>query len=967
MLLLASVIALVAVWVPRLLSARRWRRLTGDAATFLLTPTGHRPDDLAGVGSAIAAVANQLGGTRGSGVTVHRYRDDQVVRVALTVYGHDHPDRIAQQVAASINATATPHDLKLPSATTRLWYVRRLDYRGRPPSDTELPSPARLADWVSTQMSAASDGACVSATMEPVREADRQLLRRWHMARAGRADDMEGVGPGRSLTVRIVTLDPVDDAGAQNLAGGTVEQQHRFPFNTTARPVTSVRTALANAVACLPATLSAPPLSFVAVAVTAGALIAAATMKVGVPSPLDRATARDLELHQSGVVPIVRTPLISPMRAARYVMGLFAPDGNVQMVGRQRSVGYPYPRTVLVMNSQQAAMLLALPSAHDASSVRAAASDVGAAAEIVTSSRDTSDAAGSLIGHDQRGQPVRFLDIDRKHGVFIAGEAGSGKSVAVARLFQQDAAARTDPIARRRNGQSAMVWFETKGQGADEAEQALRDADYPDGAYLRLDLNAHIGPRLELLDRNDPAGTADRLVGALTYAFETGSVGPRAAEALQAAFTLALHITPDIADAAGMGHERPNIMWATVLLLQPTKRGSTKHQLLRALHFAANQQLRDHTSAGTRSRQRDQDLAQLGGNSTPGQDGIDDHIADLERLLAHLEHDDQQQPAATPPPTAGPSDTGTAPSSYAAAMAGASNGQHSEQPPAAALTDQLATSSDQETSPVPYDIAATSTGVPLFDALRTWLYYEDAFTPREWASVFESPRNKIAAIARTQGLWTPDASRPEVTFHDLLHWHGVMILNTGASPFGRADDLTRQRLAAVCLYLLWQDIQRTCTGWLDQGRAIGLYSDELSALSGTGSGTDVIREMRDLGRAYGVQPTFATQRLDQLPQRTASSALGFGTRMYFQTESIDAASDAASDLNGGEEGPWSTEDLRGLDVGQAITRMRLHGAGQPPFVLQVALPDRPDTSERSHPTASLPAATKPTFEASDVT
>lgn len=927
MLLLASVIALVAVWVPRLLSARRWQRLTGDAATFLLTPTGHRPDDLAGVGSAIAAVANQLGGTRGSGVTVHRYRDDQVVRVALTVYGHDHPDRIAQQVAASINATATPHDLKIPSATTRLWYVRRLDYRGRPPSDTELPPPARLADWVSTQMSAASDGACVSATMEPVNEVDRQLLRRWHMARAGRADDMEGVGPGRSLTVRIVTLDPVDDAGAQNLAGGTVEQQHRFPFNTTARPVTSVRTALATAVACLPATLSAPPLSFVAVAVAAGALIAAATMKVGVPSPLDGATARDLELHQSGVVPIVRTPLISPMRAARYVMGLFAPDGNVQMVGRQRSVGYPYPRTVLVMNSQQAAMLLALPSAHDASSVRAAASDVGAAAEIVTSSRDTSDVAGSLIGHDQRGQPVRFLDIDRKHGVFIAGEAGSGKSVAVARLFQQDAAARIDPIARRRGGQSAMVWFETKGQGADEAEQALRDADYPDGAYLRLDLNAHIGPRLELLDRNDPAGTADRLVGALTYAFETGSVGPRAAEALQAAFTLALHITPDIADAAGMGHERPNIMWATVLLLQPTKPGSVKHGLLRALRFAANQQLRDHVGGSDRSRQRAAELDALGAGSNSVD--VDQQVAELGQLLEQLESR---------------SDSDLAP----------------EQHFTVTIADD-ATSDGQASSPVPHDAAATSTGVPLFDALRTWLYYEDAFSAREWATVFESPRNKIAAIARTQGLWTPDESRTEVTFHDLLNWHGVLILNTGASPFGRADDLTRQRLAAVCLYLLWQDIQRTCTGWLDQGRAIGLYSDELSALSGTGSGTDVIREMRDLGRAYGVQPTFATQRLDQLPQRTASSARGFGTRMYFQTESIDAANDAATDLNGGDEGRWSTDDLRGLDVGQAITRMRLHGAGQPPFVLQVALPDRPDISESSQATASLPSA-QPTVD-----
>ncbi len=919
LLLLFTALLLLAVWVPRLVTARRWRNLADDAHTYLLVPTGHRPDDLTSVGGAVSAVMNQIGGSRGAGMTVHRFRDDQVVRVALTVYGHGHPDRIAQQVASAINATATPYDLELPSTTTRLWYVRRLDYRGRPPSDTELPPPARLADWVSTQMSAASDGACVSATMEPVREVDRQLLRRWHMARAGRSDDIEGVGPGRSLTVRIVTIDPVDVASAQNLAGGTVEQQHRFPFNTTARPVTSVRTTLATAVACLPASLSGPPLSFFAATVAAGALLAAVTIKVGLPSPLDRAAARDLALHQSGVVPIVRTPLVSPMRGLRCVMGLFAPDGNVQMVDRQRSVGYPYPRTVLVMNSQQAGMLLALPSAHDASSVRATASDIGAAAEIVTSSRDTSDAAGSLVGHDRRGQPVRIPDVDRKHGVFIAGEAGSGKSVAVARLFQQDAAARIDPIARRRSGQSALVWFETKGQGADEAEQALRDAGYPDGAYLRLDLNADVGPRLELLDRNDPAGTADRLVGALTYAFETGSVGPRAAEALQAAFTLSLHITPDISVAAGMGRERPNIMWATVLLLQPTKRDSVKHGLLRALHFAADQQLRNHLAGKDRSRQRDAELDAL----RAGYNGVDQQVAELGQRFKQIESRDDSDPS-----------------------------------PGGHFTDAIVadpTSEARPPSPLFRSNAAASTGAPLFDALRTWLYYEDAFTPREWASVFESPRNKIAAVARTQGLWTPDESRTEVTFHDLLNWHGVLILNSGASRFGRADDLTRQRLAALCLYLLWQDIQRTCTGWLDQGRVIGLYSDELSALSGTGSGTDVIREMRDLGRAYGVQPTFATQRLDQLPQRTASSARGFGTRMYFQTESIDAANDAATDLNGGDDGRWSPEDLRGLDVGQAITRMRLHGVGQPPFVLQVALPDQPDTQVKPHAAKTPPA------------
>lgn len=871
--LMWAALFLAVVWAPRLVSRWRWQTAANTAQTWLLVPQGARPDDLDKVGRDVSAAANQLKSRRRAGMVVHRFRDDHVVRLALTVYGHDTPQRVAEQVATAVHATLqSAPSLEFPSEGARVWQTRRGTYRGRPAAG-ELPAPSAAADWLSEQLRTADDDTCVSAALEPVSELDFSLLRRWYMARAGRADDMEGVGPGAALRCSVVAFDPGDRAGRQTTEG-IAEQLHRWPFNTGARPVTSTRTLTVSAAACaipglIGVTFAAPaavalgplgwlaglvPVALLAAAAVAGA--AAVAVRAQPTLPINRAASWVRGLHRDGLVPVQRVPVLSAMRIVRAFAGRLDPrDHNPQAVGRQRSLGYPYRRDTLVVSGHQAAMLVALPGADDTSVERSSAAEVGASAALVTMSRDTPAADASLLGNDQRDLPVRIHDKDRKHGVFIAGEASSGKSVAVTRLFQQDAAARLDPARPRRGRQCAMVWFETKGEGADDAERALQAAGYGPDQYVRLDLNATGGWRLELLDRTDPHGAADRLVGALTYAFETGAIGPRAAEALQVAFALAMQVTPQMTEAADLGTARVNVLALAALLMAPTTPDGDKQRLLKVLDFAARTDLRERSG-----------------------DDLDPASVEI----------------------AGGED--------AAAAAARS--------------------------------ALSATPSSLFNAVRAWSYYERSFGRRTWAEVFESPRNKVAALARTEGLWTPSEQRPELTFPQLLDHHGVVIVNTGSSPAGQPDDLTRRRLAAITLYLLWQDIQRTCVGWLHAGRSVGLYADELAALSGTGSGNDVIRELRDLGRSYGVQPVFATQRVSQLPERTAQTVAGFGNRLYFQTESLDAATAAAEDLNGGDDdGRWSPTDLRGLQTGQAITRLRLFGAGQPPFVLNVALPD----------------------------
>lgn len=209
LMLTLIVISLAVVVVPWVLWHQVWQRAARTARTYLLVPCGTRPDDLADVGTSVAAALGQCSSQRHCGVVVHRFRDDQMVRTALTVYGHSDPDRIATQIAGAIRATSQPaHDLDLPSDPTHVHYVRRLDYRGRDPNDDEVPAPSTAADWISTLLGGGSHGVCLSVVLEPAGRWDRRQLRRWHMARAGRSDDMEGVGPGRAIRTSIVTFDP---------------------------------------------------------------------------------------------------------------------------------------------------------------------------------------------------------------------------------------------------------------------------------------------------------------------------------------------------------------------------------------------------------------------------------------------------------------------------------------------------------------------------------------------------------------------------------------------------------------------------------------------------------------------------------------------------------------------------------------------------------------------------------------
>jgi hypothetical protein len=239
---------------------------------------------------------------------------------------------------------------------------------------------------------------------------------------------------------------------------------------------------------------------------------------------------------------------------------------------------------------------------------------------------------------------------------------------------------------------------------------------------------------------------------------------------------------------------------------------------------------------------------------------------------------------------------------------------------------------------------------PLTDAVRAFARYQHPhLSTRDQTQVFLAPLNKLAGLLAAEVFLDP-AGRPEVTFASILTQGAPCVINFGASTPGapRLTSGLAERMGALMLWLLWEQIQQTCDSWQASGRSVGVYSDELADLVGTGTGTDVVAQMVDQGRSRGVQLVFATQRPAQLPDRTRDAVMGFGSRVWFRVSNVTIASEAVADLTGltagaqlERPGPVSERDLRQLNQRQAVCLTRVDGRLQAPFTLEV--PPDPQT------------------------
>lgn len=148
---------------------------------------------------------------------------------------------------------------------------------------------------------------------------------------------------------------------------------------------------------------------------------------------------------------------------------------------------------------------------------------------------------------------VHLSSPDMWAGVFMSGEAGSGKSVAVQNLFAFDSLERVNPSGRPGfpGRSNALIAFESKG--ADGVDGYLRWVAATGDTCLLADL---ADPRSVAVDMVPRTGTfrsrARQFVDRMVYAWGEQSIGAQSYQTLEVVFELSLQVADVDAERAGL-------------------------------------------------------------------------------------------------------------------------------------------------------------------------------------------------------------------------------------------------------------------------------------------------------------------------------------------------------------------------------------------------------------------------------
>ena len=197
--------------------------------------------------------------------------------------------------------------------------------------------------------------------------------------------------------------------------------------------------------------------------------------------------------------------------------------------------------------------------------------------------------------------------------------------------------------------------------------------------------------------------------------------------------------------------------------------------------------------------------------------------------------------------------------------------------------------------------------------------------------LLEASRNKWDLLGELEHWWNP--ARRSFTWDQVLDGHRSVVVNVGTSATGRViDDQPAKVLSAMLLFGLKAAIQRRCSGWKEQGRAVTIFSDELSLLAP--SSPEVISWLRNQGRASGVRLVLATQYPEQLDPQVRMVFRQFGSLLTFRLGDAGVIGEIVASLSlGGDE--WTSADVKGLERHAAIYSTSVGGRAQPPVPVTI--------------------------------
>lgn len=233
----------------------------------------------------------------------------------------------------------------------------------------------------------------------------------------------------------------------------------------------------------------------------------------------------------------------------------------------------------------------------------------------------------------------------------------------------------------------------------------------------------------------------------------------------------------------------------------------------------------------------------------------------------------------------------------------------------------------------------------LAKSISTMSRFFDKRTRKSMEQQISAPLNKISELRNASVAWTPSHDRKDIVVSDLPTHFAPIVVNMGPyqNEFGEFDmsipDSVSRRLILIFNYLMWTHVKSACTGWLQQGKRVPMFFDEVVDIAVNSENNDVpnvLAQALKEGRSKGISFYIGSQSPSQMPAQARQEVLSLRSKFWFSLHQPDDLELAAKDLASSDsDQPYSPQAIRSLPDGTCLGIMKRKRSITPPFTLHV--------------------------------
>lgn len=201
-------------------------------------------------------------------------------------------------------------------------------------------------------------------------------------------------------------------------------------------------------------------------------------------------------------------------------------------------------------------------------------------------------------------------------------------------------------------------------------------------------------------------------------------------------------------------------------------------------------------------------------------------------------------------------------------------------------------------------------------------------------------RNKIPVLLSSDGLWdttTYDGTpRKEIPLSHFVSYFGPVVVDLT----NRNSSITSDSVSSFSMlfhYMLWNSIKENCAGWAHQKKFTPIFVDELRNIVGDKDGEsklgEIVDEVSDVGRSYGVSHSVGFQRYTQLPSGAVNTVRGMTSKLYFTLRNAQDRAVVMEQI--GEKTRFAAENIDTMPKGYCIADLTIGGERRSVFTMKV--------------------------------